>query len=77
MSLRVIFKPGVTSYTYNPSTWEMEAGRSEVQGQLHIESESSLSYVGPYLNDKTSKIYWNNIFNISKDVVPFRKGREF
>lgn len=44
-SLRVNFKPGVMAYTYNPSAWEMEAGRSDIQGQpqLRIESESSLS----------------------------------
>lgn len=40
---------GVVAYACSPSTWEVEAGMSEVQGhpQQHAKFETSLSYMRP------------------------------
>lgn len=38
-------------YTYNPSIWKMEIGKSDIQGypQLHSKSKATLGYMRVYL----------------------------
>lgn len=52
-----MYKLGVVAPTYNPNTWEIEAGRSSVQGQppLHSEFKSSLGHVRPCLKNQLTK----------------------
>lgn len=47
----MIHRNWVVAYTYNPSTWEVEAGRSEVPAhpQLRTEVEPSLGYMSSFL----------------------------
>lgn len=42
---------GMVLYACEPSTWEMHGESSEIRGHpgLCIKSETSLSYIGPYL----------------------------
>lgn len=49
-------KLGELVHVYSPSTWEVKAGRSEVQGhQIHNEFWASLDYLRPYFK-KANKI---------------------
>ena len=47
-------KQGMVASVYDPSTWDLETGRSEAQGnpQLRGEFQASLGYTGPSLNKK-------------------------
>ena len=47
----------VAVHAFNLSTWEMEAGRSEIQGKplLHSKLEANLGYVRPCLKTKHHK----------------------
>ena len=40
------------AHIYNPKTWEVETGRSEIQGHLcsHSKFQASLGYMNPCLN---------------------------
>jgi hypothetical protein len=43
----------MVAYTCNPSTWELKAGRAEVQGHpwLRGKLEAAVNYLRPYLNN--------------------------
>ena len=46
-----LHKPGVMEHAWNPSTWSVEAGGSEVpvHPQLHSEFKTNLRYIEPCL----------------------------
>lgn len=50
-------KRGVAVHTYNSSTREVKAGRTEVQGhpQLHFEFKANLRYKDPFSEEEGEK----------------------
>ena len=62
LELKNIFsKLSVVVYSCNPSTWEAEAGGSQVPGQPQLLSEALSNLVTPYFQIKNKKSGWRGV----------------